>query len=160
MLNNGVYRIVVNTSDCGSEDEGSIPFRHLFSLGGYMKKVFMLFVVLLLSVNAFAQTDQINGNFWVKCDDSQKSSIIFGYILGMSSFQVMLSDFNSKMDSGEYEYKEELYNYNESLTSWASYYPTTVGEIVQAIDMYYSKVSNRDDPIIFVIPYLFDKEWW
>lgn len=124
-----------------------------------MKKLFVV-LMLFMSISAYAQSiDTIDGNFWVSCNETQKASIIFGYFLSMGSTQAMIGTFNEKMESGEYTYDENMYAYNQAIIDW-TIYPVKVSEVVIALDYYYAKVSARVDPIIYVIPYLYDKEWW
>lgn len=126
-----------------------------------MKKVALVFVFLMLASIAFAGTvESIDGYFWIKMSDSQKTSTVFGYIIAMTtvwdfcndSYDILLEKERSERNTG-------LMEMLNMMKEWSSY-PVSVSEIVSMLNRYYSDSNNLQAPVFLAIPYVYDKEWW
>ena len=136
----------------------------------YLKKICILFLVLLMSVmTAVSQqtpttrVSDINGTAWLEIDDTQRSSVIFGYLVAMSTLADFSSDFIEKVAEIREQKPEAagvLTVTMQNLRQWANY-PFTVREISDKVTLFYLRQKeNEEYPVFLIIPWVCDKEWW
>jgi len=132
-----------------------------------MKKLGVLIIVMSLSMGLFSQglVRDNNGDVWVKYTTQQKITYVIGWFSAMDTMR-MLTDY--LMDGLASEVvsnpttkavNTDVANFLENLADWG-YYDQTVGQVVESLDAFYAKASNRQYKIYVVILYLFDKDWW
>jgi hypothetical protein len=124
-----------------------------------MKKISVLIMLLLVvSLNVFA--DEPDGYFWQKLSTTQKTSVIFGYVIAFGTVQDFCRDSYSKVESQPRTEKTKAYmEMMQMMEEWAKY-PMTVNVLMGLVEKYYSDPANLEDPFILVFPYVCDKEWW
>ena len=123
-----------------------------------MKKIFLVFVLVIVASSVFAGTLDMTGRDWMKMNEVQKSWFIAGMFMGFDMIRTAIDE--SPTDSTT---KDEYgFTTDEYLQHMGDYFylGVDVATVIKDLDEFYRVKSNADYYIWSSILAMYNKAWW